>query len=103
MSYKLRFVQQFRQENAKEYLELEKLFVDLEKKAPGFPKGKRYLPVTGREPSNTLVWESEFETLKAAQDALTLIISDTRHEELFKKQAPYILGTYTEIYKPYDA
>lgn len=102
MSYKLRFVQHFRQENAKEYLELEKLFVDLEKKAADFPKGKRYIPVSGREASNTLIWESEFETLKAAQDALALIMTDTRHEELFQKQAPYILGTFTEIYKPYD-
>ena len=102
MSYKLRFVQHFRQENEKEYLELEKLFVDLESKAKDFPKGKRYMPVTGKEASNTLIWESEFETFKAAQDALALIITDTRHEELFKKQVPYILDTYTEIYKPFD-
>ena len=103
MSYKLRFVQHFRQEHAKEYLELEKLFVDLESKAKDFPKGRRYIPVTGKEASNTLIWESEFETLKAAQDALALIISDTRHEELFQKQVPYILDTYTEIYKPFDS
>ena len=103
MSYKLRFVQHFRQENEKEYLELEKLFVDLESKAKDFPKGKRYMPVTGKEASNTLIWESEFETLKAAQDALALIITDTRHEELFQKQVPYILDTYTEIYKPFEA
>jgi len=103
MSYKLRFVQHFRQENGKEYLELEKLFVDLESKAKDFPKGKRYMPVTGKEASNTLIWESEFETLKAAQDALAFIITDTRHEELFQKQVPYILDTYTEIYKPFEA
>jgi hypothetical protein len=103
MSYKLRFVQHFRQENEKEYLELEKLFVDLESKAKDFPKGKRYMPVSGKEASNTLIWESEFETLKAAQDALAVIITDTRHEELFQKQVPYILDTYTEIYKPFDA
>ena len=103
MSYKLRFVQHFRQENGKEYLELEKLFVDLESKAKDFPKGKRYMPVSGKEASNTLIWESEFETLKAAQDALAVIITDTRHEELFQKQVPYILDTYTEIYKPFDA
>ena len=103
MSYKLRFVQHFRQEHAKEYLELEKLFVDLESKAKDFPKGRRYLPITGKEASNTLIWESEFESLKAAQEALALILSDNRHEELFQKQVPYILDTYTEIYKPFDA
>ena len=103
MSYKLRFVQHFRQEYAKEYLELEKLFVDLEAKSKDFPKGRRYLPVTGKEASNTLIWESEFDTLKGAQDALALILSDNRHEQLFQKQVPYILDTYTEIYKPFDA
>jgi hypothetical protein len=103
MSYKLRFVQHFRLEHAKEYLDLEKLFVDLEKKAEGFPKGTRYIPVTGREASNTLIWESEFDTLKDAQDALALISADNSHEELFQRQVPYIIDTYTEIYKPYDA
>jgi hypothetical protein len=102
MSYKLRFVQSFKQEHSKEYLKLEKLFVDLETQSEGFPKGKRYIPVTGKEPSNTLIWESEFDTLKEAQDALALIISDNRHEELFQQQVPYILHTYTEIYKPFD-
>lgn len=103
MSYKLRFVQHFKLEHAKEFLELERLFVDLEAKAKDFPKGRRYIPVTGKEASNTLIWESEFDTLKAAQDALALILSDNRHEELFQKQVPYILNTYTEIYKPYDS
>ncbi|HUQ67599.1 MAG TPA: hypothetical protein VM101_15660 [Flavitalea sp.] len=102
MSYKLRFVQSFKLEHAKEYLILEKLFVELEKDSAGFPKGRRYIPVTGKEPSNTLIWESEFSTLKEAQDALELIISDNRHEELFQQQLPYIVHTYTEIYKPFD-
>ena len=103
MSYKLRFVQHFRQDHSKEFLALEKLFVDLENKAPDFPKGRRYIPVSGKEASNTLIWESEFETLKAAQDALALILTDNRHEELFQKQVPYILDTYTEIYRPFDS
>lgn len=103
MSYKLRFVQHFRQEHAKEYLELEKSFVELESKATDFPKGKRYIPVTGKEASNTLIWESDFETLKEAQDALALILTDNRHEELFQKQVPFILNTYTEIYRPFDS
>jgi hypothetical protein len=103
MSYKLRFVQHFRQEHAKEYLELEKSFVDLESKAKDFPKGKRYIPVSGKEASNTLIWESDFETLKEAQDALALILTDNRHEALFQKQVPYILDTYTEIYRPFDS
>jgi hypothetical protein len=102
MSYKLRFVQRFKQEKAKEYLELEKQFAKMEEQYPEFPKGKRYLPVSGREPSNTLVWECDFDTLKEAQDALSFLMNDNRHEDLFNVQAEYILGTYTEIYKPYE-
>jgi len=102
MSYKLRFVQRFKQENMKEYLELEKQFVKLEQQYPDFPKGKRYLPVSGRESSNTLVWECDFDTLQKAQDALSFLMNDNRHEDLFNIQAKYILGTYTEIYKPFD-
>lgn len=103
MSYKLRFVQNFRQDKIKEYLELEKQFAGMEEKYPEFPKGRRYLPVTGREASNTLIWECEFNTLEAAQEALAFLINDSRHEDLFTIQSEYIIGTYTEIYKPYDS
>ena len=100
MSFKLRFVQRFKQEYSREYLAMEKEFERLELESPGFPKGKRYLPVSGREPSNTLIWECDFDTLEAAQQALTLLMNDDRHEALFNEQSQYILGTYTEIYKP---
>lgn len=101
MKYKLRFVQRFKQEYIREYLELEKEFERLEAETAEFPKGRRYLPVTGREPSNTLIWESDFDSLEAAQEGLNTLLKDDRHEELFKKQSRFILGTYTEIYKPY--
>ena len=48
MSYKLRFVQTFKQEKAKEYLELEKLFAEFEQKYPEVPKGTRYLSCAGQ-------------------------------------------------------
>lgn len=103
MSYKLRFVQSFRQENIQEYLALEHLFAQMESSNPEFPRGRRYLPYTGKEPSNTLIWECDFESLEKAQEALSFLMNDNRHEELFRQQAKYILGTYTEIYKPFDA
>jgi hypothetical protein len=102
MPYKLRFVQRFRQDKIKEYLELENKFVELEQENPEFPKGKRYLPYTGREPSNTLIWECDFDTLSAAEQTLAQLLADNRHEDLFQKQSEYILGTHTEIYKPFD-
>ena len=103
MSYKLRFVQIFKQEKIKEYLAIEQQFARMEVQYPEFPKGKRYLPCTGREASNTLIWESDFETLEAAQSALAFLLNDSRHEELFQIQSEFILGTYTEIYKPFDS
>ena len=103
MSYKLRFVQIFKQEKIKEYLAIEQQFARMEVQYPEFPKGKRYLPCTGREASNTLIWESHFETLKAAQHALAFLPEDSRHEGLFQIQSEFILGTYTEIYKPFDS
>jgi hypothetical protein len=103
MSYKLRFVQHFKLDKTKEFLAIEKQFADLEQQSPEFPKGKRYLSVTGQEPSNTLIWECEFETLEAAQNALAFLLTDTRHEALFQTQSEFILDSFTEIYKPFDA
>lgn len=91
-----------RQEYIKEYLALEQQFAELEQKTPGFPKGKRYIPYSGRESSNTLIWECEFPTLEEAQGALAFLLADDRHEDLFRQQAKYIVGTHTEIFKPYD-
>lgn len=103
MAYKLRFVQHIRMDKVKEYLDIEKQFASLEQQYPEFPKGKRYMPVTGREPSNTLIWECDFDTLQAAQNALAFLLNDTRHEVLFETQAAFILDSFAEIYKPFDA
>ena len=103
MSYKLRFVQTFKQANAKEYMAIEKQFEQFEKEYPEAPVGKRYLCISGREPSNTLVWECDFNSLEEVQRAHAFFLTDSRHEDLFQTQSQYIIGTYTEIYKPYDA
>jgi hypothetical protein len=99
MSYKLRFVQRFQQNKEKEFMELEKMFIQLEHEVKEFPKGKRFLPYTGREPANTLIWECEFPTLEEAQNALSFLENDPRHEELFQKQVQYFIESYVEIYK----
>lgn len=103
MSYKLRFVQTFIQEYAKEYLAIEKQFEAFEKNSHGAPVGKRYIPCSGREPSNTLVWECDFPTLEEAQKAQAFFLTDSTHDDLFQTQVKYIVGTYTEIYRPYDS
>lgn len=100
MSYKLRFVQEFKQEHANDYLALEKQFAAFEVNYPGAPVGKRYLAYAGRDASNTLIWECDFPTLEAVFKAQDFFLSDSRHEELFREQSRYIIKTYTEIYRP---
>jgi hypothetical protein len=103
MSYKLRYVQIFKQEFAKEYLAIENKFEAYEQANPEVPKGKRYIPCAGRDASNTLIWECDFSSLEEAQKAQAFFIRDSRHEDLFQQQAKYIDRTYTEIYRPFDS
>jgi hypothetical protein len=99
MSYLLRFVQKFQEHDQAAFLVLEKKFIQLEESITEFPKGKRYLPYAGREPSNTLIWECEFQTLQAAQDALDFLNHDPRHAELFQQQVQFFVESYVEIYQ----
>jgi hypothetical protein len=103
VSYKLRFVQIFKQDKAKEYLAIETQFAEFEEKYAEFPKGKRYIPCAGRDSSNTLIWECDFATLEEAHKAQAFFLTDSRHDDLFQKQSEFIVATYTEIYRPYDS
>lgn len=103
MPYKLRFVQKFSVKGKEAFLEIEKQFDQFETVYPEFPKGKRYLPVSGRESLNTLIWECDFETLDELVKAHSFLNADNRHEELFKKQAEYMVDCYTEIFQPYNS
>lgn len=47
MGYKLRFVQKFELGKSPEFLAIEKQFALFEEQYPEFPKGRRYLPLTG--------------------------------------------------------
>ena len=102
MPYLLRFVQKFQEHDQAAFLELEKKFIQLEKSAGEFPKGKRYLPYAGREASNTLIWECEFPSLQAVQDALDLLNGDPRHAALFQQQVQFFVESYVEIYQTFD-
>ena len=94
MSYKLRFVQQFQLNKTAEFMQIEKQFAKFEEEFPDFPKGKRYIPQTGRQPSNTLIWECDFHSLEALQEAHNFLMSDSRHEDLFQEQSKYIVTTW---------
>jgi len=103
MPYKLRFVQRFQLGNAKKFMEIEKQFAQCEIDYPEFPKGKRYVPHSGIHPSNTLIWECDFDTMEELQKVQAFLKNDDRHEDLFQKQCEYMVDTYTEIYRPYDS
>lgn len=102
MAYKLRFVQRFKQDKEKEFMDLEKKFIQLEQTVKEFPKGKRFIPFSGREPVNTLIWECEFPTLEEANQAVDFLGNDPRHEELFKQQVQYFIESYTEIFRTFE-
>jgi len=103
MGYKLRFVQEFKQENASEYFAIEEQFARFEETYSGAPRGKRYIAYAGRDASNTLIWECEFSTLEEVYKAQAFFLTDSRHEALFQEQSAYIVKTYTEIYRPFES
>ncbi|MBE3102541.1 MAG: hypothetical protein IMZ47_09790 [Firmicutes bacterium] len=102
MAYKLRFVQKISQKDKSSFLELERKFIELERNNPNMPQGKRYLPISGKEPSNTLIWECEFETLEELLKQFNTIYDNPDHEELLQKQVLYMEDSYTEIYEVFS-
>ena len=89
MAIKMRILQTYDIVHEKEFLVLEKKFAALEKRRRDFPKGVRYKPLSSALPTNTLIWESEFATVNAAQQALKLFDRDPEHEALASQQRKY--------------
>jgi hypothetical protein len=101
MPYVLRFVQRFRAKDEAAFMALEAQFAALERRK-GWPRGRRSRPFAGREPGNTLVWECELETLAAVNEAVATMAADPDHARLLKRQIPYFLEAWTEIYEVLD-
>lgn len=99
MAYKLRFVQRFHKKDQELFLNLEKNFIELEKKEPRMPVGHRFLPISAKEPTNTLIWEAEFPSLEEAIAALQTIEGNAEHDALLNQQIGCMSETYTETYK----
>ena len=99
MPYILRFVQRYRPADEKAFLALEAKFAALERRHRDFPKGRRSRPYAGREPVHSLVWECEFESLAAAQKGLDRMTSSPEHARLLRKQVPFFVEAFTEIYE----
>jgi len=99
MAYKLRFVQYFDKSDTNAFLTLEQKFIALEKQDASMACGKRYVSVMGREPTNTMVWEAEFETMKEAVSNLEKIETSSEHDKLLDEQIRFMRDAYVEIYK----
>lgn len=97
MTYVLRFVQIYKPAHRREFLALESRFEDLERRSKTLPKGRRSQPLSGGEPTHSLIWECEFESLAAVEEALRSFDADAEHARLFEQQAPYITQIRTEI------
>jgi hypothetical protein len=102
MSYILLLVQQYQPAAAQEFFKLERDFIELEHSSPQFPQGRRYQLLSEGEPTNTILWRSEFASLEDVQNALRKMADDPIHSALFEKQLPYIVEMRTEIYKVLD-
>ena len=93
----LRFIQTYRPGDREAFMNLEAEFAALERHREDLPKGRRSQPCCGTRPSNTLVWESRFESLADIERALAALSSDPDHAALFARQVPYIVDATTEI------
>lgn len=101
MAYVLRFVQRFRAQDEAAFMALEAQFAALERRR-GWPRGRRSRPFAGREPAHTLVWDCELATLADVNEAMAVMAADPDHARLLKKQIPYFLEAWTEIYERLD-
>jgi len=98
MAYVLRFVQRFRAEDEAAFMALEAQFAALERRK-GWPRGRRSRPFAGREPVHTLIWECELPTLAAVNEAVAAMGHDPDHAHLLRRQIPFFLEAWSEIYE----
>ena len=101
MAYILRLVQRFRPADESAFMAIEAQFEPLERRK-GWPRGRRSRPIAGREPGNTLVWECELPTFGAVNETLATLGRDPDHARLLKRQLPFFLEAWTEVYEVVD-
>ena len=98
MAIVLRLVQQFQHSKKQEFMELEKQFAELEHRGI-LPRGERLIPISSRDPGNTVVWQARFENFAAAEAALKLFETNPEHGELANKQKHFFESTWIEFYE----
>ncbi len=101
MAIIMRLVQQYDPARKVEFQMLEKQFAELEHRGI-LPAGERFAPISGREPLNTIVWQCRFDSLAAAEKAMTMIADNPEHTELAGKQHPLFQQSWVEFYEVLD-
>jgi hypothetical protein len=94
----MRLVQQFEHSKKEEFISLEKEFAQLERRGL-LPRGERLVPISSRDPGNTLIWQASFKDLSAAQAALKLFETSSEHTELANKQKHFFKDAWIEFYE----
>jgi hypothetical protein len=97
----MRLVQRFQASKKQEFIEIEKQFAQLEARGI-LPKGERMLPLASRDPGNTLIWQSRFPSLGAAEACLHQFETSSEHTDLALKQTPFFEDTWVEFYEIMD-
>lgn len=101
MAIVMRLIQRYDPLHKLEFHALEKRFAELEHRGI-LPRGERLIPISGREPGNTIVWQCRFESLCAAETAMKKIDASDEHTELAKKQHPMFQQSWIEFYEVLD-
>ena len=101
MAIILRLVQRFQHSKKDEFIALEKEFAQLEHRGI-LPRGERLMPISGRDPGNTIIWQRRFESLADAEKALKLFETNAEHTELANQQQHFFEGTWVEFYEVMD-
>lgn len=99
MSITMRVIQRYDIRRDAEFHELERKFAELERSRADYRRGRRFRPISGPEPVNTLIWEGEFENLAEARAWLEFLDADSDHGALFARQLPMFRDVRVEYYE----
>ena len=99
MGYRLRFVQHFDKKDSEAFLRLEKKFMELEHNESDLVAARRFVPVSGKLPTNTLIWEADFPTMAEVTAFMETLEQNVAHDELLEQQILYMTDYYVEILK----
>jgi uncharacterized protein YcgI (DUF1989 family) len=95
--FRVRISQTFQPAQEAQFMELEERFAQMERRRPELPQGRRYRPVSGPQPTNTLIWEADFPTLEEAQRAVRGFTLDEEHERYAAEQRPMMQSIMVEF------